>query len=266
MPPLYQDGPPQGAQWLGHPAHAGTPGKGAARGADAADVLRGAMGQQGYAMAADVQERARGEDGNYPFGYYPRGDQGAHPGSWVEQQRWNNHHSPGAGYYGWKLDAEKEIPYYPLEFSNARSLMTIPCTPLRVSKRLANSLLWTIFNASQNAVTWIINKYGGWHKGRNLREAETLARVLDLAITEFGVRVVERSAAFEVLIRRLHAVVLADSQKHWEMACLLEELPSAKSPLVHEVIVRDLVTLGKLIDSQGESKKGKTPGLDLDDD
>ncbi len=48
------------------------------------------------------------------------------------------------------------------------------------------------------------------------------------------------------------------------MACLLEELPSAKGSPVHAVIVRDLVTLGKLIDSQGESTKGKTPGLDDD--
>ena len=47
-------------------------------------------------------------------------------------------------------------------------------------------------------------------------------------------------------------------------ASATEELPSAKSPQVHEVIVRDLVTLGKLIDSQGESTKGTTPGLDDD--
>ena len=138
----------------------------------------------------------------------------------------------------------------------------MPCTPLRCTKRLANSLLWTIFNACQSTTQWVVQKVGGWTKGRNHREAETLARILDLSIQEFGIRAVERSAAFEVLIRRLHAINLADTQGHWEMACLLEEVPSKKTPMVHEVIVKDLVTLGKLIDSQGEVSKTKTPGLD----
>ena len=90
-----------------------------------------------------------------------------------------------------------------------------------------------------------------------------MARVLDLAITEFGTRVIEKSAAFEVLLRRLHAITLADTQGHWELACLMEEVPSTKTPLVHEVIVKDLVTLSQLIVKTAESGKGtKTPGLD----
>ena len=141
--------------------------------------------------------------------------------------------------------------------------MSIPRTPLRVSKRWANSLLWSIFNAYQNSATWVQMKVGGWKKDRNRRESETLARVLDLAITEFGTRVIEKSAAFEVLLRRLHAITLADTQGHWELACLMEEVPSSKTPLVHEVIVKDLVTLSQLIDKTAESGKGtKTPGLD----
>ena len=177
--------------------------------------------------------------------------------------RWNNHFAPGSGSYGWKFDVEKEIPYHDLLYSGARNLMAIPCTPLRVSKRWANSLLWTIFTAFQNSTMWVQMKVGGWKKDRNRRESETLARILDLAITEFGTRVIEKSAAFEVLLRRLHAITLADTQGHWELACLMEEVPSAKTPQVHEVIVKDLVTLSQLIDKTAETGKGaKTPGLE----
>jgi len=167
--------------------------------------------------------------------------------------------------YGWKLDVEKEIPYFPLEFSGARNLMNIPCTPLRVAERWANSLLWTIFTAYQNSSMWIDRKVGGWKKSRNQREAETLSRVLDLAITEFGTRVIERSAAFEVLLRRLHAIVIADNQGHWEMACLLEEIPTPKTPGVHEVIVKKMVNLSKLIDDTSKAgTKNNTQGLEDD--
>ncbi len=68
--------------------------------------------------------------------------------------------------------------------------------------------------------------------------------------------------AFEVLLRRLHALNLADKQGNWELACLMEEVPSAKTPMVHEVIVKDIVTLSQLIDKTGETGKGKTPGLE----
>ena len=74
---------------------------------------------------------------------------------------------------------------------------------------------------------------------------ETLARVLDLAITEWGTKVIERSAAFEVLLRRLHAIVIADQQGNWEMACLLEEVPTAKTMGIHENIMKKLVNQKK---------------------
>ena len=127
------------------------------------------------------------------------------------ENRWNNHSGPGTGSYGWKFDVEKKIPSYDLEYSGARTLVQIPCSPLRVSKRWANSLLWTISTAFQNSTMWVSMKVNGWKKDRNRREAETLARVLDLALTEFGDKGVEKSAAFEVLLRRVHALVLADS-------------------------------------------------------
>ena len=73
---------------------------------------------------------------------------------------------------------------------------------------------------------------------------------------------VEKSAAFEVLLRRLHAVVLADTQKHWGIACLLEEVPNEKTLGMHEVIVKDLVKASQLIDQA--NKKTGDPGNDDD--
>ena len=58
----------------------------------------------------------------------------------------------------------------------------------------------------------------------------------------------EKSAGFEVIIRRLHAVSLADTMGNWNMACLLEGLPSESSPHFHEVITRDLVKMSQLVD------------------
>ena len=106
---------------------------------------------------------------------------------------------------------------------------------------------------------------GGWKQERNHRESETLARVLDLAITEFGHKTIEASAAFEVLLRRLHALVLADKQGHWGLACLLEEVPSAKSPDLHQVILKDLVTQSALIDQAEHRKAGSAATAGQDD-
>jgi hypothetical protein len=268
MPPIYQQGQgvPQacGGMYPGADAQMGG-GKGASEAGgrgqtqDAREVLMAALQMNGPGMAAEAQQQGEG----FPFEGPPRGEQGAYPGSWVGGQ-WNQHHAPGSGMYGWKLDVDKEIPYFPLEFSGARNLMNIPCTPLRVAERWANSLLWTIFTAYQNSSMWIDRKVGGWKKGRNQREAETPARVLDLAITEFGTRVIERSAAFEVLLRRLHAIVIADNQGHWEIACLLEEIPTPKTPGLHEVIVKKMVNLSKLIDDTSKAGKSSTPGLEDD--
>ena len=62
------------------------------------------------------------------------GAQGAYPGAWVSQN-WNRHWEAGQGAYGWKFDVEKEIPYFPLDRSSARHLMSMGIAPLRCSKR-----------------------------------------------------------------------------------------------------------------------------------
>ena len=160
--------------------------------------------------------------------------------------------------FGWKLDVEKEIPYYQMEYSGAKALMNTLVTPLRVAKRYANSMLWTIFNAFTNSTLWVEQKPGGWKSKRSYREAQTLSRVLDLAIIEFGANTVEKSAAFEVLLRRLHAVYLADQQGHWGMAFHLEEIPSEKSTHLHEVVLRDLVRQSELTDKAANPKSAGT--------
>ena len=184
-----------------------------------------------------------------------------------EHGMWNRHWPPGAGEFGWKLDVEKEIPYYQLEYSGARSLMNTLVTPLRVAKRFANSLLWSIFNSFTNSTLWVEQKPKGWKKDRNDREAQTLSRVLDLAIVEFGTNVVEKSAAFEVLLRRLHAVYMADQQGNWNLAHHLEEIPTDRTATVHEVIIRDVLKAHQLTESTvGAKDAAKMAPSNQDDD
>ena len=90
----------------------------------------------------------------FPFAGPPAGGQGAFPGAWVSQQ-WNRHWEAGAGAYGWKFDVEKEVPYFPLQYSGARSLMSRGAAPLRVGERWANALMWDIFSAYDGAVQWV---------------------------------------------------------------------------------------------------------------
>ena len=177
------------------------------------------------------------------------GAQGAYPGAWVSQN-WNRHWEAGQGAYGWKFDVEKEIPYFPLDRSSARHLMNMGIAPLRSNKRLANSLLWEIYSTHTSALHFVdaCRRPSGWTKERNRREAETLGRILDLGVVELGADPLEKAGAIEVLQRRFHAIIMADKQGNWNQACLLEELPSERTPGLHENIVRDIVTLSKLVD------------------
>ena len=61
---------------------------------------------------------------------------------------------------------------------------------------------------------------------RNQREAETLARIVDLLVSQFGTKVVTAVDAVEVALRRMAAIYLADQQESWSMASHLEENPT----------------------------------------
>ena len=60
-----------------------------------------------------------------------------------------------------------------------------------------------------------------------------------------------------------HAVVLADTQKNWNIACLLEEVPNARTLGLHEVIIKDLVKSSQLLDQANKTTPG---GPAIDDD
>ena len=70
----------------------------------------------------------------FPFGYPSHGGQGMYPGL-QGPGAWNSNWPPGAGQFGWKLDVDKEIPYFPLVYLGAHERQKVVCTPLRVSKR-----------------------------------------------------------------------------------------------------------------------------------
>ena len=75
----------------------------------------------------------------------------------------------------------------------------------------------------------------------------TLHCTSPLAAIELGTDLVEKSAAFEVLLRRLQAVNWADAQGKWDQACFMEELPSERTPPVHGTIVRSLLKTARLV-------------------
>jgi hypothetical protein len=64
-----------------------------------------------------------------------------------------------------------------------------------------------------------------WVQTRNKHEAMTLARVVDVYVDMFGAAPLSRDDHMEVLLRRLSAVVHADSVGNWEEATGLEESP-----------------------------------------
>ena len=122
----------------------------------------------------------------------------------------------------------------------------MPAVPLRISARWANALLFSMFRQKKSATEWIESKPGGWNKGRNMVEAMSLARVLDLTLMEYGRAHVERSSGMEVLLRRLHSIYLADTHKNWCMAEWLEEVPGPNTPHLHENLYRDLMNAASL--------------------
>lgn len=102
----------------------------------------------------------------------------------------------------------------------AKRLVDVGTVPLRCERLgplLANSLLRTAPTFTEYAEKKVPS-------GAHGREAATLARALDLGVTESGVAFLSSSAA-EVMVRRLVALVLATKMGSFVMAELLEELP-----------------------------------------
>lgn len=145
--------------------------------------------------------------------------------------------------------SKEQPPYYNLDLTNIRHMMHLQggC-PLRVRHRLANYLLYEIFNTYPSVERWADDYIHYTKKGFHAREFRTDARAMDLLIQEMGWRWVEKSAACEVMLRRMHAMKLADQQGTWKLAGWIEELPTPGKPGLHETILQDLVTVASLYD------------------
>ena len=91
-----------------------------------------------------------------------------------------------------------------------------------------------------------------------------LGQVMVWSNMRTGHNTVEKSATFEVLLRRLHAIRLADKQGNWEQANIMEEVPSEKTPELHEVIVTKLMKTHQLM-VQAENVKAKGPSANDDE-
>jgi hypothetical protein len=101
-------------------------------------------------------------------------------------------------------------------------------TSLRVTERIAAEALQEA-DGHHGSFTHLVGATRYQHV-RNERELMTLARVLDVLRDELGKDKADRLDSVEVLVRRFHAVQLADRQpdpkKAWMVASKLEEVPS----------------------------------------
>ena len=143
----------------------------------------------------------------------------------------------------------EQPPYYDLGVTKIRHMMHLQGgLPLRVTQRLSNSLMYDIFLAEMSAHDWVESYILNAKKSFPKREMRTLARILDIHIMEMGWEWVEKSGACEVLLRRMHALKLADQQGNWKLASWLEEIPHSQRPGLHEVVIKSLVNQANLYD------------------
>ena len=93
---------------------------------------------------------------------------------------------------------------------------------MRVSERLGGSLCLHLLQESWTFTSWVGSQGLSAH---SLREAQTLARSLELLVFQFGAAILQ-SMAVEVMVRRLMALSLASRMGSWRMASILEEVPN----------------------------------------
>jgi hypothetical protein len=150
-------------------------------------------------------------------------------------------------------DDSLELP--DLEQSGAKVLELTGVSPLRVTKRLAPSLLWVIYGAHTSAGHFVV--HAQFKKLRNEREALTLARALDIAICQEGITAIAEDPMWEVLLRRFHALKMADAQDSWKIAQKLEELPPTGGSVLPPKVDKDLLTLVDLDLKMAKALAGK---------
>lgn len=138
---------------------------------------------------------------------------------------------------------------------SALRLTSIGCPPLRVEP-LAASLAHTILQHRPTFSEYVESK---GLNGSAKREAQTIARSLDLGTMEMGAGFLVSSAA-EVLLRRLVSIALAAKMGNYRMASLLEELPgeSALSELPDSLLksLGERLKLEMKLEQLGSGKPG----------
>ena len=108
----------------------------------------------------------------------------------------------------------------------AARLLTPGPPPLRNSERWGSSIALHILQEKSSITDWVDREALTGHNGR---EARTIARALELGVSEYGAGYLGSKPA-EVQLRRLLAICVAaksgSTAKAWRAASLLEDLPS----------------------------------------
>ena len=101
-------------------------------------------------------------------------------------------------------------------------ILEVGVPPLRVAERFAPKLATNILSQS---ATFTVYVEKSTLKGSQMREALTLARMLDLATEEYGPKYLLSNAA-EVGLRRLVSIMIAAKMGDFTLAQVLEEIPT----------------------------------------
>ena len=148
----------------------------------------------------------------------------------------------------------------------AARLMNPGPPPLRQAERWGAMIAQHILQEKSSITDWVDRENLTGHNGR---EARTIARAVELGVSEYGAGYLASKSA-EVQLRRLLAICVAaksgSTAKAWRAASLLEELPSdgigGILPSVVNKALREQLKLELQIESMLEGKmpeKGEKP-------
>ena len=150
----------------------------------------------------------------------------------------------------------------------AARLLTPGPPPLRNSERWGSSIALHILQEKSSVMDWVVQLN---LTGHNNREARTIARAVELGVSEYGAGYLASKAA-EVQLRRLLAIMVAaqsgSTAEAWRGASQLEDLPGdgigANLPAVVQKSLRESLKLelqlesmlaGKMTDKGDKNKK-----------
>ena len=135
----------------------------------------------------------------------------------------------------------------------AARLLTPGPPPLRNSERWGSSIALHILQEKSSVMDWVVQLN---LTGHNNREARTIARAVELGVSEYGAGYLASKAA-EVQLRRLLAIMVAaqsgSTAEAWRGASQLEDLPGdgigANLPAVVQKSLRESLKLELQLES-----------------